>query len=350
MPLPEPEQEVQPDFATHPEYQQFFDFLIAGGQTRDQATALLTDVWRQRVNNDVQPQQATPPQPEHQQNPGDQLPWPEHADQNQPNQLPREQPPPEPQPFIHQLGQQHRDLLQEQEPLQPQPQEPPRPRDFPHPLGDDQDRLATDKQDKRASQLPPVILGARSWTIALQQPMTYAIEKLQKFEYIPLWYFTEQGCLLAGKEKGPNEDLLDVTRTSDNHLTLRTATSNCPSANALSDEQLTWEQFMDASHLVCRWLIPTGWPEDYAKILSSFFWQIENHEDKAIVDGKETLLLYQACLRRAWHDELKSGHFFDLAELDEKKLNAYRKEVDGRHKALSRKAVSLSVPLPPAHN
>ncbi len=32
MPLPEPEQEVQPDFATHPEYQQFFDFLIAGGQ------------------------------------------------------------------------------------------------------------------------------------------------------------------------------------------------------------------------------------------------------------------------------------------------------------------------------
>ncbi len=352
MPLPELEHKDRPDFAAHPEYQQFFNFLVTSGQTRDQAIVLLTDIWRQKVANEAQRQHGVPPEPEQQQHPGDQPLQPEQADQDQPDQPWREQTPLAPRPFIHQPGEQQREIAREQDFLQPPPQEPLLPQDFPQPPGDDQDRHATDRQEKRASQLPPIILGARSSTLALHQPMTYAIEKFCKFEYVPLWYFTEQGCQLAGKEKTANEDLYDVTRTSDNRLALRTATSNCPSPNAISDELLTWEQFMDASHLLCRWLIPAGWPEGYAKIISSFFWQIENHEDKAIVDGKETLLLYQAQVRKAWHNELKAGHFFDLAELDDRRLNAYRKEVDSRQKALACKAVSPPPPKPnpPEHS
>ena len=174
--------------------------------------------------------------------------------------------------------------------------------------------------------------------------MTYAIEKFCKFEYVPLWYFT--GCQAADKNKASNEDLWDITKTSDNRLSLRTAAANWPSPNTLSDEQLTWEQFMDANHLLCRWLIPAGWPEGYAKILSSFFWQIEIHKDKGIADGKETLLLYQACACKAWHDELKAGHFFNLAKLNEKKINAYCKEVDAKHSALVRKVVRILIPSP----
>lgn len=41
---------------------------------------------------------------------------------------------------------------------------------------------------------------------------------------------------------------------------------------------------MDANRL-CRWLIPAGWPESYTKILFSS-WQIEDHEDKSISEGK----------------------------------------------------------------
>jgi hypothetical protein len=133
---------------------------------------------------------------------------------------------------------------------------------------------------------------------------------------------------------------------SDNRLSLRTATSNQPSANALSDEHLTWEQFMDANHLFSRWLIPAGWPADYTKVLSSFFWQIENHNNIAINEGKETLLLYQAHACKAWHDELKAGHFFNLAKLNNKKLIAYRKEINAKHNAIVRKAVSALKPHP----
>lgn len=65
---------------------------------------------------------------------------------------------------------------------------------------------------------------------------------------------------------------------------------------------------MNANHLLCHWLILASWTEGYAKVLSSFLWQIENHEEKSITGGKDTLLLYQARTRKAWHDELKADH------------------------------------------
>jgi len=124
--------------------------------------------------------------------------------------------------------------------------------------------------------------------------MTYAIEK---FYNVPLWYFTEHDCQVADKDKTSNGDLWDFTKTSDNHLSLWTAT------------------FSRLSHNT--WLIPANWPEGYINMLS--FWQMENYEEKGIAEGKETLLLYQVSASKVWHDELKAGHFSNLAKLNEKK-------------------------------
>ena len=35
--------------------------------------------------------------------------------------------------------------------------------------------------------------------------------------------------------------------------------------------------------------------------------------------GKEALLLYQARVRKAWHNEPKAGHYFDLVDFEERK-------------------------------
>ena len=366
MPLPEPGQEAPPDFATHPHYQHLFDTLVAGGQNREQASLLLANLWRQRANVDAPQQHGEPQPPEPQHDPVVLGPQQGQADQiapEQPNQaqFPHEpQRPPQP-PIRNHEGQQrgqHRDHQQGQDPHPPEPRVPPIYQEAPALPANDQDLFAPDTADKRGPQLPPIDLEAKSLTMSLQRPTTYAVEKFRKFEYVPLWYFSEQGCQAADRDKASNEDLWDVTKTSDNCLSLCTAATNRPSPNALTDEQLTWEQFMDASHLLGRWLIPAGWPEGYARVLSSFFWQIENHEDKSIPEGKETLLLYQSRTRKAWHEELKAGHFFNLAKLDEKKMNTYRKEIDAKHNAAVRKAVCTlnthpelvtdnSLPLPP---
>jgi hypothetical protein len=58
--------------------------------------------------------------------------------------------------------------------------------------------------------------------MSLQRPTTYAIERLHRCEYIPLWYFTEHGCQAVDKDKAANEDIWDVAKTSDNCLSLHT--------------------------------------------------------------------------------------------------------------------------------
>jgi hypothetical protein len=74
---------------------------------------------------------------------------------------------------------------------------PPAPQDLPPLPNGDLDWLTPDKVDKRVLRLPPIDLGAKSLTMSLQCPMTYAIEKFRKFEYVTLWYFTEHGCQAA---------------------------------------------------------------------------------------------------------------------------------------------------------
>jgi hypothetical protein len=264
-------------------------------------------------------------QTEPQHHPDDQGPQLGQAVQNVSEQPDQAQLPHEPQQplrppiqnYEEQLRDQHRDHQQGQVPRPPASGTLPTPQEAPLLPNDDQDWFTPNRADRRGPQFPPIDLEAKSRTMALQRPTAYAIGRLRKCDYVPLWYFTDQGC----------------------QLSLCTAASNCPSSNVLSDEQLTWEQFMDANRLLCRWLIPAGWPEGYTRVLSSFFWQIENHDDKGIPNGKETLLLYQARTRKAWHDKLKVDHFFNLAKLDEKKMYSYHKEVDAKYNAIVCKAV-----------
>ncbi|KAI0268012.1 hypothetical protein BGY98DRAFT_1190762 [Russula aff. rugulosa BPL654] len=278
--------------------------LIAGGKTRDQAMLLLADLWHKR-NNNVAPRQQIGPQPPKLQQRQRQPVTPGDGEQ-QPGQDQNHGLAPYPLPLGAPLASQ----------------------ELPPPKAEDQDGYAPDKADKRTPQPPPIDLEAESRTTSRQRPATYTIDRVRKFEYVAPWCFTEQGCQAAGKDKALNEDLRDVTKTRHTCLSLRTAPSNRPSPNAFSDEQLTWEQF-----------------QGYAKVLSSFFWKIEDHEDKGIAEGKETLLLYQARSCKAWHNKLKAEHFFNLAKLDDKKMSVYRKEVDAKHNTIIRKVLSSTFDL-----
>jgi hypothetical protein len=109
------------------------------------------------------------------------------------------QPPLEPQPHqqpipIHeeQPVSQHHDLHQGQVPHSV----PPAPRTFPTTLTGSRQT----KVDKRTLQLLRIDLDARSLTMSFQRHMTYAIENFRRFDYMPLWYFTEHGCQAANKD------------------------------------------------------------------------------------------------------------------------------------------------------
>ncbi len=53
MPPSKLDQEAPLDFSTHPDYQHLFNTLVVGGQTREQAALLLSDLWRKRADVNV---------------------------------------------------------------------------------------------------------------------------------------------------------------------------------------------------------------------------------------------------------------------------------------------------------
>ena len=309
--MPAEADQVQlPDFENHPVYQHLFQTLINSGQTREQTTAVILDLQRRSAleNERRQPQQGAEDDPQQQ------------GQDNQPEgELPERRLPPNNQQ--------------------------PRQQDLPPPQNEeDQGAPAPGRADRLTLLLPEVDLDATCTTSSLLRPSTYVIDKFRKAEYVPLWYFTEQGCQAAEMDKAANEETWDVTKGSDDKLSLRSAATNRPNPNALNDEQLTWDQFMDGNHLLIRWLIPAGWPTKYAKVISTFFWQIENHEEKSFPGGKDMLLLYQACVRKSWHDELKTGFFYNLAKQDEKRMTIARRETDAKRYDAVQKAVSPTIP------
>jgi hypothetical protein len=101
---------------------------------------------------------------------------------------------------------------------------------------------------------------------------------------MPFWCST---CYAADNVKASNEDLWDAATTSSRSAPPRPIV---PVSMALSDEQLTWEHFIDANDFLWEWPIPEGWPEAYAKVLTSFFRQIENHDGKGIAEGTKPAL------------------------------------------------------------
>src|SRR5712672_1659582 len=157
MPPAGPGQEAPPDFATHPHFQHLFETLVTGGQTREQASLLLSDLWQNRIHNNA-PQQLVQPQPaDPQQHQARQGPQPGQADPHDPEQAnpaqEPQQPLPPPLPNRDEHPEQPQDLEQgqDQHPLALGP--PQVPLDAPPLPSDDLDRPTQHKTDKRAVQL-----------------------------------------------------------------------------------------------------------------------------------------------------------------------------------------------------
>lgn len=220
--MTDPALEALPDFSTHPCYRRLYDALTPGAQNREQATLLLANVWHPRhlqeggqQQRPVKLEQGEPRQPDYAQQP-------RHL------HAPHQRPPPN-------HGDQHHGHAPRPFPLGP----PLTPQELPPRQAEDQGWFAPDKADKQTLQMPPIDMKAQSRTMFLRRPTTYALEKFRGFEYVPLWYFTDEGRQAADEDEGSNEDLWDVTEISDDCLSLHIVSSNPPSSDELSDEQLT---------------------------------------------------------------------------------------------------------------
>jgi hypothetical protein len=176
----------------------------------------------------------------------------------------------------------------------------------------------------------------------------YARKKLENFEYVELWYFTPEGCADAAKENLTTaDDALGFTHTGDHSISLRPLATSKPSRNVIPDADLTWRQMSMGKTGMLIDMKCAKWTEKHRNALASFFYDLEVHHYRSRPNGETILLIYQARVRRAWHDGLASGDTFNIAIPNDNLLRALADEYYDRSRAkrVSFLVSSISIPV-----
>ena len=162
------------------------------------------------------------------------------------------------------------------------------------------------------------------------RPAMYTLNKLSNLEYVELDYFTTKGCreAAADSNKSVSQDTLTFTQVSDT-FAIRPMAALRPSKQIRNDEDLSWEEMMDAKNVMLHFMAKSGiWEDEHATALASFYLNLDCHPRKEQKNGKMALLLYQGRVRREWFDTLKRNEGFNIALIEEDLLCTLAEEVN----------------------
>jgi hypothetical protein len=189
----------------------------------------------------------------------------------------------------------------------------------------DELREAEKKKPKMHTFNPTKSIGAD----VIQRPSPYALERLRKFEYVELWYFSPEGCSDAAQsQRSAADDTFGIARSEADVMVLKPVASVRASRKALKDEDLTWDQMEIASNLIIRHQRQLHWPEPATDALAIFWYNLQSHELRSRPNGQRVLLQYQARARREWHAALeRKDEGFNISLIDNDLLAKITREI-----------------------
>ena len=154
-------------------------------------------------------------------------------------------------------------------------------------------------------------------------PLDYAHQKLSKFQWVKLWYFTREGCIEATvpTTSFANETFSITTEDSD-MIHLRPIAATKASRNAIPNMALSWDQIAFAAKILVRIMKEELWPAKHTSAMIDFFCALDIQQSHLAYDGDQALIEYQATVRKAWFDTLGSNRAFDLTPINLKRLHA----------------------------
>jgi hypothetical protein len=164
---------------------------------------------------------------------------------------------------------------------------------------------------------------------------------------VELWYFTQEGCADAAQnQRTQNEDTFGLTKIDD-MVTLRPVAALKASKNITPDIELTWHQMEIAKTILIRQISKCRWPDKSITSLAQFFMNLEVHQYRQRAFREQALLVYQARVRRDWHDLLKrgDGNTFNITLMNETLLQSIHCEIMDKRQAESIDEFSLSFNL-----
>ena len=131
-----------------------------------------------------------------------------------------------------------------------------------------------------------------------------------------LWYFTTEGCREAGKATpSVADDTFGILKTNTG-IALQPLKATKASKNAIVDEHLSWEQIMTARHTFISVANHVGWNQKLTLALAQFYINLEALKSEGY--NPRALILYQAVVRKLWHDALKGrGDPFNISIIND---------------------------------
>lgn len=161
-------------------------------------------------------------------------------------------------------------------------------------------------------------------------PCSYALRKLDKGEYLELWYFTNDGLDEASTKKTVDDDAMILSSLPDGSTAWVSSASTRSARSVVNDEDLPFEEFCQACPRFLAALEEADWPQDRIRMTAIFWRNLQIHKYRSLRDplAQKTLLVYQAEQRRRWHVAAKSAVGpYDLSIINEKVLEDTRSKV-----------------------
>ena len=181
------------------------------------------------------------------------------------------------------------------------------------------------------------------------RPSQYALRRLENFEYLELWYLTQEGCADAAQNQHTqSDDTFGLTKIDD-VVALRQVSALRASKNVIPDANLSFRQMSIAKTALIQQMTKFQWPNKAITALAEFFTHLEVHPYRQREFGEQALLTYQARVRQNWHDALKQNSAFNIALFNKDLLQSIYKEVMDKAQVQSLNEVgffcfSMSIP------
>ena len=161
-------------------------------------------------------------------------------------------------------------------------------------------------------------------------PAISAVQKMDKGEYVLIWYYTKAGLKNAKYFAVIDNDALTLVTNSNSTTMAIPATSSRDAKGMVEDHDLTMEQFQIGAMQMLTAMKQANWPTDCIHMMEAFWMNIMDHPYQTSLDEQDqlALLLYQSEQWKQWFQTINSpAYAYDLQEINEEVLRDAKEHV-----------------------
>ncbi|KAF8814160.1 hypothetical protein BYT27DRAFT_7082828, partial [Phlegmacium glaucopus] len=216
---------------------------------------------------------------------------------------------------------------------------------------EEEERVAEVERKELEKKKPKINDFDENWIgdeVIMPRPSPFAINKLKNFDYVELSSFTPEGCAAAIEDhdtaRTTADEAFGITEING-IMALKPIASLKAAKNIIKDKDLTWRQMTMGKNLMLHHMSKLSWPEKHINTLTHFYFKLEDHPMCLRPNSDKILLIFQAVIRREWHDALERKEGFNITNINKATLRTIADKYHDKKRAEGMIEVSTSLCL-----